>query len=321
MRNLSTTAIAIGASFKQQCVNNKLDVQIAAPRFAAERFLAHWPAGMGPAPIMIKGGLMCPQSMRPTKDADIVSVRRYTNLEIQRGFRIIARLLEAEGITVKSFSREAKEIDTGHDPVARYKIEAMVGTLRATFDLDIATAVGPDAFPSQVPLQDLPKLFENERHGKWPVLRARVQPFETAAAEKWLAVIMQPESDLRVKHLADLLCFDAMELDVNRVADEIIRVARHRGIPLSVCAPSPKALTWPKMRHRAEEWKRLCAERGIDLTFGYAAMDIRTYWSETHRALTRAVVKDLNRSAPSPSKVDNIVSAAVATVPVYKPCF
>ncbi|KQS84843.1 nucleotidyl transferase AbiEii/AbiGii toxin family protein [Rhizobium sp. Leaf383] len=308
MRNQSAIAVALGTSFKQQCINNHLDVQIAAPRFAAERFLAHWQAGMGKAPFMVTGGLMCPQSMRPTKDADIVTVRHYTNLEVQRGFRVIATLLEAEGTAVKSFSREAKMIDTGHEPVARYKVDAFVGTLRASFDIDMATAVGPDAFPTRVPLQDLPKIFENNRNGRWPVLRARVQPFESSAAEKWLAVIMQPESDIRVKHLADLLCYQAMELDVTRVAEEIIRVARHRGIPLAVCAPSPATLRWPKMRHRAEEWKRLCAERGIELTYGYASMDISSYWRETHSALSRILRRGCRRRPPVPDNVDGAVA-------------
>lgn len=198
----------------------------------------------------------------------------------------------------------------------------MCGTLRATFGLDVSTARGPHAFPSVVPLQDLPRLFENDKRGKWPVLRARVQPIEASAAEKWLAVLMQDAGDFRVKHLADLLSFDQMDLELQRVGEEIIRVARHRGIPLSVCAPSPDALEWRSMKHREDFWSKLSAERGFAMTYDQAFIDIKGYWADTHKALTQAVVRDFRRPSVGQPIIDSINRVIAFEKPqekIYKP--
>lgn len=305
-KQFSPSEIGLGHSFKQACHNNLVDTQLAAPRYVGERFLAHWHAGMGPSRFMIKGGLKFAQAVRPTQDVDIVTVRRYGNGEIQRGFSIIAERLAAEGITVSRWSSEAQEIETGHDPVVRYKIEATLGNIRADFDLDISTAIGPDAFPRQVPFEDLPRMFKAE---KWPTLRAQVQPDEAAVAEKWLAVIMQDPGDYRVKHLADVLSYNARGVDLDRVAEELIRVCRHRGIPISVCAPSPPALRWPRCDHRESAWNAFRAKQKCPLTYDQAWIDVTAYWADTHRALTKALVNGPRRSFADRSIIDEIMAA------------
>lgn len=305
-QQFSAAQVALGHSFKQACFNNEIDTQLAAPRYVAERFLAHWHTGMGPSRFMVKGGFKFAQAVRPTQDCDIVTVRRYSNGEIQRGFRIIAQRLADEGITVHRWSAEAQEIETGHDAVVRYKIEATLGTIRANYDLDISTAVGPDAFPRNVPFQNLPRMFKAE---KWPTLRAQVQPDEAAVAEKWLAVIMQDPGDYRVKHLADVLSYNARGVDLDRVAEELIRVCRHRGIPLSVCAPSPPALRWPRCDHRESSWNEFRAKRGCPLTYDQAWIDLTAYWSDTHRELTKAMIKGPRRTFSDPSIMDEIMAA------------
>ncbi|MBB4102374.1 nucleotidyl transferase AbiEii/AbiGii toxin family protein [Allorhizobium borbori] len=306
-KQFSPAQIALGHSFKQACANNDLDTQLAAPRYVGERFLAHWHAGMGPSRIMIKGGYKFGQADRPTQDCDIVTVRRYSNGEIQRGFGIIAERLAAEGITLSRWSSEAQEIETGHDPVVRYKIEATLGTIRANVDLDISTAIGPDAFPRDVPFEDLPRMFKAP---KWPTLHAQVQPDEAAVAEKWIAVIMQDAGDYRVKHLADVISYNARGVDLDRVAEELIRVCRHRGIPISVCAPSPPALRWPRCDHRESSWNAFRAKRNCPLTYDQAWIDVSAYWADTHRALTLALRNGPRRTFSDRIIFDEIMAAS-----------
>ena len=298
----TATAAALGDRLKQNCRNQKLDVNKAASRYVAERILAHWPVGFGPAPIMVKGGLLFPQGMRPTEDADIVAVRHYTETEIRQGMQRIAAVLGNEGIEIKRLKIE--EIDVGHgDPVARIKIEAMCGTIRGNTHIDMTVGRGPFAFPQNVVRQELPSMIRNQ-----PGLTPYVQPIEAAAAEKWIAVLQQPDTDYRVKHLADLLSFDAMEIDIARVALEIMRVCRHRNIPLGVCAPSPAALSWSKMEPREQSWDKLRAERGFEMTLPQAWIDINAYWSATHQALTKAVIEDFRRPTCETTLVDRIAA-------------
>lgn len=316
MRDFSETAVALGHSFKQQCLDNVLDVQTTAPRYVAERFLSFWSAGMGPSRFMVKGGLKSPQSVRPTKDADIVTIRRFSPVEINRGFTVIANLLQAEGISVKNW--KLQEIDTGGDEVTRYKIEAMCGTIRANFDLDISVATGPNAFPKSVHFKDLPRLFKSE---KWPALHAQVQPDEASLAEKWLAVLKQEPIDFQVKHMADVLSYHARGIDLDKVAEEIVRTCCHHGIRLSVCAPQPSALKWRRLSHREASWDKFRAERGLSLTYDQAWIDLNGYWSDMHSALTRNVIRDFRRSVSRPTHVESMLSVPKAEVLQYKPRF
>ncbi|QKN14299.1 nucleotidyl transferase AbiEii/AbiGii toxin family protein [Sinorhizobium meliloti WSM1022] len=299
---LTATAAALGDRLKANCKNQGTDVNKAASRYVAERILTHWQTGMGRAPFLIKGGFMFPQHMRPTDDADIVTVRSYTELELRQGMQRIAFALRDEGIEIKRLKVE--EIDVGHgDPVIRLKIEAMCGTVRGNTHLDLTVGQGPFAFPQNVRKQELPSMIRNQ-----PGLTAYVQPLEAAVAEKWIAVLQQPDTDYRVKHLADLLSFDAMEVDKDRIAREIIRVCRHRNIPLSVCAPSPAALSWSNTAPREQSWNKLRAERRFEMTLLQAWIDINAYWSATHQALTRAVIEDFRRPTYQPTLVDRIAA-------------
>ncbi|MBB2868625.1 UNVERIFIED_ORG: hypothetical protein GGI63_005269 [Rhizobium esperanzae] len=299
---LTATAVALGDRLKASCRTQKMDVNKSASRYVAERVIAHWSAGMGRAPILVRGGLMFPQHLRPTEDADIVAVRSYTELELRQGMQRIAAALHNEGIEIKRMKIE--EIDVGHgDPVVRLKLEARCGAIRGNTHIDVSLGRGPWAFPQNVARQELPSMLRNQ-----PGLTAYVQPLAAAAAEKWLAVLMQADTKNRVKHLADLLSFDAMEIDPNRISREIIRVCRYRDLPLSVCSPSPAALMWEKMKPHEQSWNKLRAERGFEVTLPQAWIDINGFWSATHQALTRAVIEDFRRSTPETTLVDRIAA-------------
>ncbi|MET4687613.1 nucleotidyl transferase AbiEii/AbiGii toxin family protein [Sinorhizobium fredii] len=309
---LTAVAVALGDRLKSNCRNRGMDVNKAAARYVAERVLAHWHAGMGRAPILAKGGIMFPQQIRPTEDADIVAVRRYTEMELRQGMQRIAAILRNEGIEIKRLKIET--IDGGHgDPVIRLRLEAMCGTIRGNTHIDMSFGRGPFAFPQDVGRQELPSMIRGQ-----PGLIAYVQSLEAAAAEKWLAVLMQPEANYRVKHLADLLSFDTMEIDLARVAREIMRVCRHQGTALSVCAPSPAALDWGRLMLRADSWEKLRAERGFEMNAFEAWESISDYWSRTHQALTRAIIAEVRRPGHRPTLLDRI-AARRQPAPTYRP--
>lgn len=309
---LTAVEVALGDRLKQTCRSRHMDVNKSASRYVAERVLAHWQVGFGPAPFMVKGGLLYPQHMRPTEGGDIAVVRHYSEQEIQRGIQRIAAILRKEGIELSKIGID--DIDRGHgDPITRIRLEAMCGTIRGDTCLDLSVAHGPFALPQDVVRQELPTVIRNQ-----PGIVAYVQPLEASAAEKWLAVLQQPATDCSVKHQADLLSFAAMGVDKDRVAREIIRVCKHRDIPLSVCAPSPAALSWASMEHREQSWNKLRAERGFAMTVFQAWIEINAAWTEIHRALTRAVIADVSPGHSAPL-LDRIAARQPLSPPSCRP--
>lgn len=311
MQDFRATAAALGDRLKANFKRQGLDVNKAASRYVAERTLSYWNTVFGPTPFVVHGGLMFPQSMRPTEGGDIVVVRRYSEMELQRGFARISALLRLEGIDIKKI--KIQDIDFGvGQPVTRVNLEAGCGTIRGNTNLDLNVAVGPFALPQDVVRQELPSMLRYE-----PGLVAHIQPLAASAAEKWFAVLMQGESDYRVKHALDLLSLDEMDVDPALVATEMIRISRHRGIPMSVCAPSPKAIEWTSFLLRAESWIKTGAERGIEVDHWEAYEKLNAYWLKTHQALTRAVIAEVRQRDYQPTLVDRIATRQPA--PALRP--
>ncbi|AMD59387.1 hypothetical protein AWN88_14025 [Agrobacterium tumefaciens] len=312
MQDFKALATALGDRLKANFKRQKLDVNRAASRYVAERTLAHWSAVFGPSPFVVHGGLTFPQSMRPTEDGDIVVVRRFSELELQNGFDRMAALLRLEGIELRKTKIQEIDIGTGQ-PVTRVKLEAMCGTLRGNTHIDINVATGPHALPKGVVKTELPSMVRGE-----PGLVANVQPLAASAAEKWFAVLTQESTDYRVKHAFDLLSFDEMGVDPAAVAVEMIRIARHRGLSMSVCAPAPRNLERTSFLLRVESWLKTGAERGLVVDPLAAQEMLSSYWARTHQALTRAVIAEVRASKYQPTLVDRIAARQQPT-PAFRP--
>lgn len=305
MARVSGIFESIDRKLKTAVTKHGLNIDKAAARVLGDAVLSVWHYGMGPASIVLKGGSLFPQTLRETDDVDILTIRRYSNLEIQNGFKVIAPLLEARGISVEYLSPEAQELDIGYgDPVTRYKIRGKVGGVRANGSLDMTLARGPHALPPVIVDSVLPSFVD----GVDP-LHVRTVPLETAAAEKWLAVLTQSTTDYRVKHLADLfLLADVAQLDLAKVADEITRVARHRGIPLACCTPTPDALRWPSLALREQSWNKLPDARRDGRTLFQAFVDINALWSNVHAQLCAKVGRDYRQSGYEPMHLDRLLA-------------
>ena len=305
MAKISGIHASIDARLKAAVKQHGLNIDKAAARVLGDAVLAVWHYGMGPAPIVLKGGDLFPQTLRETDDVDILTIRRYTNREIHNGFKVIAPLLDARGITIEFLSEEAHELDIGYgDPVTRYKLRGKVGGVRANTHVDMTLARGPHALPPIIVDSVLPSFVD----GVDP-LRIKTVPLETAAAEKWLAVLTQSPTDYRVKHLSDLfLLTDVARVDLAKVADEITRVARHRGMPLACCTPIPDALRWPALALREQSWNKLPDARRYGRTLFQAFVDINALWSDVHAQLCAKVGRDYRSAGYEPMHLDRLLA-------------
>lgn len=309
-------AEALGSSLKQTCRNKGLDVQMAASRHVVDRVLYHWSAGFGRSVKMVKGGCMFDQSLRPTSDLDLVTPMRWTEDELQKGFERIADRLLAEGIQVNMLKIRQLALDEV-DPVVRVDIQALCGTLRGNTHVDITSTSGPFAWPQEPPRQQLPSLLPKQYEGAV----VHVQPLAAAAAEKWIAVLTKRHDDFRAKHALDLLAFREMDVDPDAIAVELLRVGRHRRIPLSFFAPQPVALEWVSYLLRGESWIKTAARRNFDdfdLLQSYKMLE--DYWARTHQALTRAVIAQVRRdNRVKPSLIDRLAARQHQDAPAYRP--
>ncbi|MGO4618549.1 nucleotidyl transferase AbiEii/AbiGii toxin family protein [Ensifer sp. 2YAB10] len=140
-------------------------------------------------------------------------------------------------------------------------------------------------------------------------LRIKTVPLETVAAEKWLAVLNQPATDYRVKHLADLfLLADVTNLDLAKVAGEMERVARHRGMTLACCTPTPDALRWPSLGLREQSWNKLPEARRYGRTMFQAFVDINAQWADVYSQLIVKVGRDYRSADYEPMHLDRVLA-------------
>jgi len=309
-------AEALGNSLNQTCRNKGLDVNMAASRHVADRILFYWRVGFGGSPVLLTGGCMFGQDQRPTADLDLTTVMHWTEDELQKGFECISKALLAEGIQVSKIKIRELALEEV-DPVVRVDVQAMCGTIRGNTHVDIKSTNGPFAFPQDSQRQELPSLLPKRYQGAV----VHVQPLQAAAAEKWIAVLTQRHDDFRAKHALDLLSFQEMGVDPDAVAVELLRIARHRRIPLSFFSPKPMALDWVSYLLRGDSWVKTAAQRRIDdfdLLQSYKMLE--DYWSRTHQALTRAVIAQVRHdNRTKPSLVDRLAARQRQDSPAYRP--
>lgn len=276
------TSAALNDRFKANCHSKGLDVTTAAERHVTERVVHYFNIGMGPAPVMLCGGLLFPQHLRPTSDADLRVVRRYTESELRNGMSVIAELLLAEGITFRAV-KPIRELDVGTGvPVTRIPVEAFVGGIRANTHIDLALAVGPDALPDK---RDVLKTEFPGMMTRGPTYTALAQPWETMAAEKWLALLTQRDDDLRAKHAVDLILLSAQDLAVEKVASELERVCRHRGLESCVLSGTPAAISWTELTKREQAWVRECMARRLEMPIDQGFRELHAQWQAVSGAV------------------------------------
>lgn len=298
-------ADALGSSLEQTCRNKKMDVTMAASRHVDDRILFHWRVGFGGSPILVTGGCMFAQDRRPTTNLDITTVMRWTDQELQKGFKRISAALLSEGILVRRINLRQLALKEA-DLLVRVDIEAMCGTIRSNTHVDIKSASGPFAFPRNPERRQLPSLLPKQHQGAV----VHVQSLAAAAAEKWIAVLAERHDDFRAKHALDLLSFREMGVGIDAVAVELLRVARHRRIPLTYFAPKPKALEWVSFLLRGDSWMQTAHLRKIeDFDLVQSHRMLGAYWLQTHSALTRMIIAQVRLDNQSkPSLVDRLAA-------------
>lgn len=280
MARVSGIAESLDGRLKATVRATGLDIHALAGRTLVEGILRHWHHGLGPAAIELKGGLLFDQTVRPTSDADLTVARQYLPHELARGMLVIRGLLQAEGMDVDFLSETPQVIDIGHgDPVNQWKLGGKVGGVKTRTQLDLSLARGPDAVSRYGTVRDIPSLIP-----RLPTLRIRCQPLEAAAAEKLLAVLCQPDTDMRVKHLSDVLDERLWEgVDCGQIARELQRVCRHRGIDPTELPVTLDVSDYERLR---ENWTKHFRPSAPPLSFDKAIADAAYLWSEVQDCMT-----------------------------------
>jgi hypothetical protein len=286
------TSEALGHRIKSVCKSKGMDATKAAARHVSDRLMHHWHIDMPPLPMMVTGGLTAPQYLRPTADADVRLMRRCSQLEVHRGLAAMSPMLAAEGITLHSVSDERIFAIGADDYCSRYRVEATCGGLRANTSLDLSVGHGKFGFPADgmPPLTAMPSFLP-----RTPPSIFRPQPYEMSAADKWHAVLAQPPGDLRVKHTMDLLCYDNMDLEQERLVAELVRGCHRRGINPASLPVCPASLSFSSWAEREESWVKLAAERTLPTAHGDAWVDLNGLWRETHARLQAHIIRDFRR--------------------------
>lgn len=280
MTKVSGIAASLDVRLKNTVKAYGLNIDALAGRTLAEAVLRYWQHGMGPSPIELKGGLLFDQRQRPTSDADLTAIRRYLPHEIHRGMLVIRSLLQAEGMDIEFLSDLPQLIDVGHgDPVERWVLRGSVGGVRANTQLDISLGRGRHAFSTVSEIAEIPSLI-----GKLPSLTIACQPLEAAAAEKLLAVVCQPDTDMRVKHLADLLDERLWDgVDCRQIARELQRVCRHRDIDPTELEDTLDISNYERLR---DNWVKHFRPGMPTMAFDQAIGNAAYLWSEVQDCMT-----------------------------------
>jgi hypothetical protein len=89
-----------------------------------------------------------PQDLRPTTDADIRSVVRYSDEELLRGCQRLRDILRPEGVDIHDV--RIRELNVGlSEPVKRLQVQATVGGMRGNTNVDVSSGYwGKDAWAS-----------------------------------------------------------------------------------------------------------------------------------------------------------------------------
>lgn len=284
MQDIRIIREALGSRLKAQSKNLCVDASKMASRYVCERILANFHNAFGPAHFKVVGGLLFPQHVRPTADADIRVVRSYSHAELENGMRVVADLLRSEGIEFAKIDAP-RVLDTGEaDTTIRLRFDATAGGIRANSHIDLTVVRGPYAFSERTRKTDLPALFRGA-----PQLTAYAQPLAAAAAEKWLACIAQRDTDMRLKFHLDLVQLVDLGLKPEAVAKELLRVLVHRGQKLSALREQPRGLTRSFLDFRRHDWERLAEERNFDLPYEMGVAKLQRAWLQTYEAVSDLV--------------------------------
>lgn len=178
-----------------------MDPNLVLTRFAAERFLYRLSRSPFADRFVLKGALLMlvwlGESVRPTRDADLLGFGEITQRSLAQIFADVCRLeVEPDGLEFLPSSIRVSAI-RAEDPYGglRATLEARLGKarLRVQVDVGIGDAVSPDPVWLDYPaLLDFPK----------PRLRA-YRP-ETAIAEKLHAMVVLGEANSRMRDFFDI---------------------------------------------------------------------------------------------------------------------
>lgn len=278
---------ALEAELRATCERYGLDLDMAAKRVVAERVLHHWHVGFGNAPIMAIGGIILPQSLRPTSALDIRSVRSYQQTPLEKPFHFGEALFD-EGIVLRPLDKDSIGLtQAGGHPTTQFLARFEIGEIgkvvhrrgrptgQMTLEVNVQQGIGIDAWP------DARDVMRTEFRSFMPNGRpyiALAQPRETQIAEKWIAVIMQADTDLSANHLVDIAWYRDQTYDPAKVASELQRLCRHHKLSPRELERTPPAISYSELCRREAEFVREVDRRRLDMTVTEGMLDLTEAW-------------------------------------------
>jgi predicted nucleotidyltransferase component of viral defense system len=230
----------------------RVDPNHVLARYATERFLYRLSRSPYVDRFVLKGALLLVawlgESIRPTRDADVLGFGDLDPVTVERRFRdIIATEVEPDGLVFDAQSVRVAPIRV-EDAYGGYRVTLLghlgPARLRVQVDVGIGDVVTPEPVWLEYPsLLDLPR----------PRLRA-YRP-ETAIAEKVHAMVTLGSKNSRVRDFFDIHALARRQaFDGNVLATALRATCARRGTPIPVDVPLALTPAFADVAGKRAQW-------------------------------------------------------------------
>lgn len=254
-----------------------VDPNLVLTRYAVERYLYRLSRSRYAERFVLKGALLLlawlGETLRPTRDADLLGFGELSTEELERIFREICAIeVEPDAATYLPDSvRVAPIREEDAYGGRRVTLQARLGSARLTVQVDIGIgdAVTPD--PQWL---DYPGLLED-----LPRPRLKVYPRETVVAEKLHAMVFLGMRTSRMKDYFDVraLLVRGQELDTAQLARAIAATFTRRRTALPADIPAALSDAFANDPTKQAQWRAFLTKNRLQApTLQEVVADIRT---------------------------------------------
>lgn len=242
-------------------------------RFGLERFLYRLSKSNYADSFVLKGALMmlvwAGESVRATRDADLLGFGDITSQKLERVFREIAVIPcdPDDGVAFLPDTVTASAIrETDQYGGQRVRVEGRLGTVKLSLQFDVG--VGDAVYPPPEWLE-FPSLLDVPR----PMLRTYQS--ETSIAEKLHAMVVLGESNTRMKDYFDVATLARIrEFDGAAMARAIRETFERRNTPI-VAMPAGLTSRFGRDAGKQRQWEAFVSKNRIDAAMGFEAWVLR----------------------------------------------
>ena len=242
-------------------------------RFGLERFLYRLSKSAYADSFVLKGALMmlvwAGESVRATRDADLLGFGDLTSQELERIFREIAVIPcdPDDGVAFLPDTVAAAAIrETDQYGGQRVRVEGRLGTVRLSLQFDVG--MGDAVYPPPEWLE-YPSLLDIPR----PMLRTYQS--ETSIAEKLHAMVELGDANTRMKDYFDVATLARIrDFDGAAMGRAIRETFARRNTPI-VATPAGLTSRFGRDPGKQRQWEAFVSKNRIDASLGFEAWVLR----------------------------------------------